>query len=153
MSRYNRRKNRKENAIVNILAFTIVGLLGVVMLLLNGGLFFRSEDVADSSSMEIPLSHCVVDVCEDSLKVWTEGSKSIGYSSGAFSPKNKQYDSFKQIVNRNGLAERLSEYYEDYEWECDDKSQDYSLEVPTKRESRTTYVSVPTWIVYELLKE
>lgn len=152
MARYNKNKNNKRNPLIYIMAFAIICLAGGAMLLWNMGLVVRSEKIVDSGRMELPLSHSVVNVRADSLEVWVTMSECIAYKSGKFYPKDRKSDEFRRIVNRNGLAERMAEYHEDFEWEYDEESGECSFEVPTIKESRTTYVSVPTWIIYDIVK-
>lgn len=152
MANSNNKQNRKNVALANILTTVILCILGGVMLLLNIGLFKNPSKISDSSRMELPLSHSVVDIREDTLKIWAGKSEFIEYKSGAFYPKDQQFDAYKRVVNRNGLADRMEEYHKGFEWECDDEDKDYCFEMPTFRESRVTYVSVPTWIIVELAK-
>lgn len=152
MARYNKNKNNKRNPLIYIMAFAIICLVGGAVLLRNMELVVRSEKIADSGRMELPLSHSVVNVRADSLEVWVKMSECIAYQPGKLYPKDRKSDEFRRIVNRNGLAERMAEYHEDFEWEYDEKSGDCYFEVPTIKESRTTYVSVPTWIIYDIVK-
>lgn len=150
MARDTKKTERRTLIVAYILVAIIVLSLGGLVLFLNRGLITGSKEVADSSRMELPLSHTVVAVCEDSLKTWIKNSDCILYKSGKMSPKDKRVGDFMKIVNRNGLAERMAEYHDDFEWEYDEKDNECSFEMPTFKESRTTYVYVPTWIIYEL---
>jgi hypothetical protein len=152
MARKSNRLNTKERLLAYALLCGAIAVSGVALLLLNIGLFFDSSKVADNSRMELPMSHTVVNVCEDSLKVWVDKSDFLRYKSGALYPLNSRNEEYKRIVNKNGLAERISEYYDEFEWECDDKKNELSFEMPTFKDSRVVYVSVPTWIIYELVK-
>lgn len=152
MARKSNRLNKKERSLAYVVVYGIITLLGIALFLWKWGLFVDSSKVADNSRMELPLSHTVVEVCEDSLKVWVGKSDCIMYKSGTFYPQNSRNEDYKRIVNKNGLAERMSEYYDEFEWECDDKKNELQFEVPTFKENRVTYVSVPTWIIYELAK-
>lgn len=152
MARKSNRLNTKERLLAYALLCGAIAVSGVALLLLNIGLFFDSSKVADNSRMELPMSHTVVNVCEDSLKVWVDKSDCLRYKSGALYPLNSRNEEYKRIVNKNGLAERISEYYDEFEWECDDKKNELSFEMPTFKDSRVVYVSVPTWIIYELVK-
>lgn len=152
MARKSNRLNTKETLLAYVLLCGVIAAAGIALLLLNMGLFFDSSKVADNSRMELPISHTVVNVCEDSLKVWVDKSDCIRYKSGTLYPQNSRNEEYKRIVNKNGLAERMSEYYDEFEWECDDKKNELSFEMPTFKESRVVYVSVPTWVIYELVK-
>lgn len=120
-----------------------LGVFCLMMFLLNRDLFLPKEKTAIQHSIDLPLSRCTIEFDADVLEQAVNATDWAEVRGNTLRAKGDNNKSFIDRINRNGLAEALTQQYSGFSWDPDKPA----FTMPKEK----GYLTVPTWILFTFM--